>query len=845
MGKLVINDIIPVIALLQGNNHITYTTMFNRTLLTSPGICDIDTSDIVRSDEFFDSLIFNAMIKKRSVPIWSKLYIALDNSVQTIPAPPPILPNPPMPVLDEYALDMEALERPSFTSGPTKVQIIDTAFDPGLKTNSKIKFLLNDKKDISVIPRSRGLMLKRLSRITTQLSSGSKNDETAYAKLSHDNMEGCCVRVNDKNGDPMFIVIPDMPKDIRRPLLQDLSMVQPGALRCTDSRALGEKGKDRAHLLMWILLPSKRKGKKRINTAQCTPRTSVELQKNIKQCDQLQVSLDRLFDWQRSVVHFLSLLLFTCSEALFSLRNYSLLSMRSSPNALTFFRGMAFCRLIPLEVLVLNINATTFIHCDYQDLNMCMVIVATDKKCKGGDLCLEEPGMAIELKNGDGIIFASSKLSHFNSHFKGEHMSLVFHSDASAKAWAKDCNKWKDSVFMNVYNDARTLHLHQLDALALERRKPPQKTTEPTIALLTDNDGDILSAQPLINARPHPTSTEATSSSTKHKSDNMASSFSKRKHQKKKVKTTMHIAATNIINLDEDSDNSGLEYVHEIQPPPLGPASKPPLNTTTNKPVIVVPPAQLFPSTNIILKQVHPVRQSLDLMPTAPPFSPQAPDPLSLQTISGEASIKHAPVLSISTAAAIPMATLSDGKDGKGDNGRGPSKAVNRKEPTDPLPPPISDVATSVTFTVATSKSSGNIPAPLPTMSAGFSTRGQNIPVPAHQVPVATVATAANLKTKKGKPMVASGAHIAWNARQQKHEISFICIHFLGQLNLRRWKEGNGVTCMQKEVGWVWIVQQTPDVLSRRQIQHQGADGTRIIWYNKMSTQISSASLQL
>ncbi|KAF8165832.1 hypothetical protein B0H34DRAFT_805116, partial [Crassisporium funariophilum] len=122
-----------------------------------------------------------------------------------------------------------------------------------------------------------------------------------------------------------------------------------------------------------------------------------------------------------------------------------------------------------------------------------------------------------------------------------------------------------------------------------DRNKDFQK-----LALLTDNDG----AQPLINARPHPTSTEATSSSTKRKSDNMASSFSKRKHQKKKVKTTMHIAATNIINLDEDSDNSGLEYVHEIQPPPLGPASKPPLNTTTNKPV-------------------HPVRQSLDLMPTA------------------------------------------------------------------------------------------------------------------------------------------------------------------------------------------------------------------------------------
>ncbi|KAF8074194.1 hypothetical protein FPV67DRAFT_1359214, partial [Lyophyllum atratum] len=49
----------------------------------------------------------------------------------------------------------------------------------------------------------------------------------------------------------------------------------------------------------------------------------------------------------------------------------------------------------PFGGFVLNINVTTLIHRDYQDLKLCMVIVATDKDCEGGDLCLEEPGLAL------------------------------------------------------------------------------------------------------------------------------------------------------------------------------------------------------------------------------------------------------------------------------------------------------------------------------------------------------------------------------------------------------------------------------------------------------------------
>jgi len=46
----------------------------------------------------------------------------------------------------------------------------------------------------------------------------------------------------------------------------------------------------------------KRVGKKRFNTSQIMPRTSIELQKNCQSYEQLQISLERLFEWLRKTV---------------------------------------------------------------------------------------------------------------------------------------------------------------------------------------------------------------------------------------------------------------------------------------------------------------------------------------------------------------------------------------------------------------------------------------------------------------------------------------------------------------------------------------------------------------
>jgi len=102
----------------------------------------------------------------------------------------------------------------------------------------------------------------------------------------------------------------------------------------------------------------------------------------------------------------------------------------------------------PFSGFVINLNVTTRIHRDWGDQDICLVLVIKDGI--GGELCLMEPGIVLGLRNGDAVVFASSKISHFNLHFIGKRASLVFHSDASATSWVKDRNGWKHNVYFRT-----------------------------------------------------------------------------------------------------------------------------------------------------------------------------------------------------------------------------------------------------------------------------------------------------------------------------------------------------------------------------------------------------------
>jgi len=79
---------------------------------------------------------------------------------------------------------------------------------------------------------------------------------------------------------------------------------------------------------------------------------------------------------------------------------------------------------------------------------LCAVLAITDNAAEGGDLCFMEPGIRLELRSGDLVVFPSHRLSHFNLHYKGERVSLVFHTDAAGLQWALTRNNWGGSKYI-------------------------------------------------------------------------------------------------------------------------------------------------------------------------------------------------------------------------------------------------------------------------------------------------------------------------------------------------------------------------------------------------------------
>ena len=74
-----------------------------------------------------------------------------------------------------------------------------------------------------------------------------------------------------------------------------------------------------------------------------------------------------------------------------------------------------------------------------------MIVIIFDGE--GGELCLHEPGIVLNLRNGDVVLFPSLSITHFNLNHNGRRASLVFHSDKSDSGWLKDCNGWKHNIY--------------------------------------------------------------------------------------------------------------------------------------------------------------------------------------------------------------------------------------------------------------------------------------------------------------------------------------------------------------------------------------------------------------
>jgi len=101
----------------------------------------------------------------------------------------------------------------------------------------------------------------------------------------------------------------------------------------------------------------------------------------------------------------------------------------------------------PFSGVVVNANVATRGHRDPGDDEICMII--TIAQCTGGAIVLYELGLIIVTRSGDGVIFRSTDLTHFNLDFNGLRASLVLHSDKAGNRWDKNANGWIHNDFLS------------------------------------------------------------------------------------------------------------------------------------------------------------------------------------------------------------------------------------------------------------------------------------------------------------------------------------------------------------------------------------------------------------
>jgi len=98
----------------------------------------------------------------------------------------------------------------------------------------------------------------------------------------------------------------------------------------------------------------------------------------------------------------------------------------------------------PFTNFILNLGAETDGHIDPMDDGLCAVIPFGN--WKGGELCLSQLGLVLQLQPGDVVLFPSNQIAHFNLRMSGQRGSIVLSTDKTLKSWVNNKNEWDDHV---------------------------------------------------------------------------------------------------------------------------------------------------------------------------------------------------------------------------------------------------------------------------------------------------------------------------------------------------------------------------------------------------------------
>ncbi|KAF8168941.1 hypothetical protein BJ912DRAFT_924480, partial [Pholiota molesta] len=280
-GQLVIKDIIPAISRMRNKYRITFSTMFNQPLLKSQNtLPTVEFGDFARSDMFFNQMIFDDF----------EMF------------PPAVLP------------------------APSEVICINTAFDPKDDKNIKVDYRTGKARDRYFATQKQrkpaqaaeaAISIEDLQAKLKQLLASGYRESKKYIHIPA-NIINKRLCINDVNDQPMIIVIPDMPTELKEKAMRYLTAAYPENLVETDTWSAKHQHTFESVHFSWYNRYSKRGDKvpidiepaahqragssKQVKTAQCVPRTSKELQTHSTQYKLLEESFEDIFEWLATAV---------------------------------------------------------------------------------------------------------------------------------------------------------------------------------------------------------------------------------------------------------------------------------------------------------------------------------------------------------------------------------------------------------------------------------------------------------------------------------------------------------------------------------------------------------------
>ncbi|TEB34342.1 hypothetical protein FA13DRAFT_1789461 [Coprinellus micaceus] len=473
IGKIVKQDLVPAVLYLRTRYPVGLNLLFTPQFLDLVGGAgEFDAVNLLESDRVFKYYKYDLIDKPRCEVTWAPILC--------LPNPPAVWNRTTVEALQDYAkarmltaCDLQhtgcpesippslgsVFQRPKTRWDKTvenvTVMVINTNFC--LKELERIplrKLTRSQREKLTVLHRQWALeaaknipnnFTKLERKIKSQLHKGKKARQSMYTYIDTAHFPNQIIKINDVNKGLVVLVIPTMPQKLREETYAAIRDVHNTLSKYLSPDQL-EKLYECIHYSVWNRYskrgtgapteahPSsiRREGKAGPQT------TRVNIPRELEEAKLWQTHKERL---RNACAPFFAWV----EDTLKDLLPEEFSALEVSINVLPVGDSV-LCH--PFTSVVVNFNVNTIMHVDDKDKEICVVFQLSD--CTGGELCLAEPGLVLRLRNGDGVIFKSNEVTHFNLDYVGERMSIVFHSDSDLDAWVEDYNGWGSNRFFRA-----------------------------------------------------------------------------------------------------------------------------------------------------------------------------------------------------------------------------------------------------------------------------------------------------------------------------------------------------------------------------------------------------------